>query len=142
MIGHENVWLGRAPGDMGRRAAQITEIGVGARSVVRVVNVHVTHRLRYGPGQLRCLLRAIDAGHTPTVIAGDFNMSRPMIYLARSYRPAVRGRTWPAKCPVVQLDHVLVSQGIRVVDRQVVHAAGSDHLPVRVALRVARGHAA
>ena len=140
IIRNENVWLGLASGDVGPRAAQIADIGSGGEAVVRVVNVHLTHRLLHGPSQLRCLMKAIDAGHLPTAIAGDLNMCRPTISLARPYRPAIRGRTWPARRPVAQIDHVLVGQGIDVLARQVILPVGSDHLPVRVAMRVTRTH--
>jgi endonuclease/exonuclease/phosphatase family metal-dependent hydrolase len=131
------VILGTAAGDMMERAAQIVDITVGdGDSVVRVVNAHLTHRLLYGPGQLRRLTRAVRGCGYPTVIAGDLNMCRPAIYLARPFRPVVRGRTWRAWQPWVQLDHVLVGDGIQRLGGHVCPAVGSDHLPIRASLHV------
>jgi endonuclease/exonuclease/phosphatase family metal-dependent hydrolase len=42
--------IGAAGGDaVGARLAQLAEIGVAGGAVLRVVNVHLTHRLVYGP---------------------------------------------------------------------------------------------
>jgi len=65
------------------------------------------------------------------VIAGDFNMCRPTVYLARPYRPVVRGRTWPAWRPLAQVDHVLAGGDVGIAEGSVPPAIGSDHLPVR-----------
>jgi endonuclease/exonuclease/phosphatase family metal-dependent hydrolase len=133
--GQGQLCLGSAPGDKVARTAQVVEVAVGD-VVVRIVNVHLTYRLPFGPGQVRRLVRALRGTGAPTVIAGDLNMCRPTVYLARPYRPAVRARTWPARLPVAQLDHVLVDDGFEVVDGGVVRAVGSDHLPLRADLTV------
>ena len=52
----------------------------------------------------------------------------------RGWRRAVIGRTWPAHRPHSQLDHVLVTPAIEVVDARVADATGSDHRPVVVTL--------
>jgi len=126
--GHATVGLGTAARDpVGARLAQIV-----AFAGLRVVNVHLTHRLSRGPGQLRRLLTALGTTAGPTVIAGDLNMCRPTVLLARPYRPAVRGRTWPAHRPVAQIDHVLLGPGVTGAGGAVGPAVGSDHLPVLV----------
>jgi endonuclease/exonuclease/phosphatase family metal-dependent hydrolase len=129
--------LGAAPGDVvGARSAQVVEIAVGPDAVLRVVNTHLTHKLPYGPGQLRRLIRALGDRHLPTVIGGDLNMCRPTVHLAAPYRPVVRGRTWPAHRPIAQIDHLLAGPGAEIRDATVVAAAGSDHLPVRGSVRL------
>lgn len=128
--------LGRARGDRGVRLAQAVTIGDDPDTAVRLVNTHLTHRLLFGPAQLRRLLAAHPADSGPTVIAGDFNMFRPTIWLARGYRSVVRGRTWPASSPAFQIDHILANDRIRVGGREVVAPVGSDHLPLRAALGV------
>lgn len=141
LAAREPVWLGAAPRDPAPRMAQVVDVDLPGGPVVRLVNVHLTHRLRHGPSQLRRLLRSLAAGPRPagpTVVAGDFNMCRPAIYMARGYRSAVRGRTWPADRPVAQLDHVLAGPGIRIARSGVVASTGSDHRPVRAVLRVSR----
>ncbi|MFI7543881.1 endonuclease/exonuclease/phosphatase family protein [Actinoplanes sp. NPDC049599] len=124
------VGLGAAARDpVGPRLAQVVTV-----AGLRVVNVHLTHRLTRGPGQLRRLLAGLRGSSEPTVIAGDLNMCRPTLLLARPYRPAVRGRTWPAHRPVAQIDHVLLGPGVTATGAAVAPAVGSDHLPVVVTL--------
>ncbi|MDG4793681.1 endonuclease/exonuclease/phosphatase family protein [Micromonospora sp. WMMD1082] len=136
LVVQEPVWLGVAPRDMGQRAAQVIDLVVDERVTARLVNVHLTHRLIHGPRQLRRLVRVLRDDGLPTVIAGDLNMCRPTVYLARPYRPLVRGRTWPTKRPVAQLDHVLGGTEVCAKDSTVVPVRGSDHLPVRVTIEV------
>jgi endonuclease/exonuclease/phosphatase family metal-dependent hydrolase len=126
--------LGRAARDHGERMAQVVLIGKRYGGAVRLVNTHLTHRLAYGPGQLRRLIAAVPARAQPTVIAGDFNMFRPTIQLATGYRTAVRGRTWPAARPLFQIDHILVGRGIRTSGAQTGDPVGSDHLPLRTTI--------
>jgi endonuclease/exonuclease/phosphatase family metal-dependent hydrolase len=131
------VALGAAPGDVvGDRYAQVAEIPLGAGSL-RIVNVHLTHRILHGPAQLRRLLAGLGDPVNPAVIAGDLNMCRPTVYLARPYRPAARGRTFPAHRPLAQLDHILAGPGVTVTDVRTGPPVGSDHLPVQVTLGLA-----
>jgi endonuclease/exonuclease/phosphatase family metal-dependent hydrolase len=103
------------PGDaVGPRLAQVAEFPMDGDVLLRVVNLHLTHRLLHGPAQLRHLIAELKGGGArPTVLAGDFNMCRPTIYLAWPYRPVARGRSWPAHRPVAQLDHILAGPGVR-----------------------------
>lgn len=129
-VGTDVIGIGAARGDVvGARAAQVIDF-----PGLRVVNVHLTHRLPYGPAQLRRLLAGLRRSAVPTVIAGDLNMCRPTVYLAGPYRPAVRGRTWPAQRPVAQLDHVLLGPGVTATGAAVGPNLGSDHLPVRLTI--------
>ena len=134
LVRREDIWLGTASRDVSARGAQVVELGQPGAAVLRLVNVHLTNRLSHGPGQLLRLRHALSSDEVPTVVAGDFNMCRPTIYLARGYRPAVRGRTWPARRPVAQLDHILVSRDITIAGGRTLGGIGSDHLPVRVEL--------
>ncbi len=126
--------LGAAPGDVvGERRALLAEIPTDD-GVLRVAGVHLTHRLVHGPAQLRRLLAGLARSPLPTVVAGDFNMCRPAIHLARPYRTTARGRTWPAARPVAQIDHILAGPGVTARDAAPAPAVGSDHLPVRATL--------
>lgn len=127
--------LGAAPGDVvGERRALLAEIPTH-EGVLRIAGVHLTHRLVHGPAQLRRLLAGLARSPLPTVIAGDLNMCRPTIHLARPFRPVVRGRTWPAHRPIAQIDHLLAGPGVTVLAAAGVGpAVGSDHLPVRATL--------
>lgn len=136
VIASETVTLGRAPGDLMPRAAQLVTLRVG-RGALRVVNTHLTHRFT-SPVQLMRLVRHLMACDVPTVIAGDLNMPWPVTGLAVGYRPAVRGATFPAARPLVQLDHVLAGDGVVFRGGQVLQPLGSDHRAIRVRLRLAR----
>jgi endonuclease/exonuclease/phosphatase family metal-dependent hydrolase len=46
----------------------------------------------------------------------------------------VRGPTYPAHRPLVQLDHLLAGPGLRAEAAEVLPGVGSDHLPVRAQL--------
>jgi len=139
VIGYEVIELGRAPGDSLARFAQVALLELAGGTSVRVANTHLTHMLT-SPLQLRELqrrLRADRAGSRPvsTIIAGDLNMPRLVAARSPGYAAAVRGRTWPAGRPVVQLDHLLASSDIERIEGAVLPPGGSDHLPVRARLR-------
>ncbi len=71
------------------------------------------------------------------MLAGDCNLWGPpvMAVLGDGWRRAVTGRTWPARRPHSQIDHVLVRPGdVRVVDAAVGGDVGSDHRPLRLRL--------
>jgi len=137
---YEVIELGIAPADDVPRFAQVVTVDLASGTSVRVVNTHLTHRLT-SPLQLRVLRQRLQSdglptGCIPTIIAGDFNMPRPVADMSINYDATVRGRTWPASRPLVQLDHIVVDQRIKVVESQVLPSVGSDHLPVRARLRI------
>jgi endonuclease/exonuclease/phosphatase family metal-dependent hydrolase len=136
VTGYEVADLGRTPGDRVSRAAQLVTVTTPGGASLRVANTHLTHLL-LSPVQLVRLTRLLAPSTAPTVIAGDLNMPGPVTGLAVGYAPAVNGRTFPADSPLLQLDHMLTSRGVRARDGQVLPAAGSDHLPIRASLRVA-----
>ena len=69
------------------------------------------------------------------LIAFVFNMSGPATWTAgHGYRRVVRGLTFPAHRPLVQIDHLLAGPGIRAGAAEVLPGVGSDHLPVRAQL--------
>jgi endonuclease/exonuclease/phosphatase family metal-dependent hydrolase len=73
----------------------------------------------------------------PAVLVGDMNMwGPPLVMLLPGWSRAVRGRSWPAWRPLFQIDHVLVTAPVRVLEGSVVRIEGSDHLPVRARLAV------
>jgi endonuclease/exonuclease/phosphatase family metal-dependent hydrolase len=137
---YEVVELGVAPADDVPRFAQVVALKLAGGTSVRVVNTHLTHRLT-SPVQLRRLqqrLRPQEAQtrRVPTIIVGDLNMPRPLAALSLAYASTIRGKTWPATRPLIQLDHVLVDQRWSVIESAVLPSAGSDHLPIRARLRV------
>jgi endonuclease/exonuclease/phosphatase (EEP) superfamily protein YafD len=87
--------------------------------------------------QLHRLRRALPASPPPLVVAGDFNLWGPPVrMLLPGWRRAVVGRTWPARRPHSQIDHVLVRGDVTAVTGEVLSDVGSDHRPVRVRLRL------
>jgi endonuclease/exonuclease/phosphatase family metal-dependent hydrolase len=130
VTGYEVVELGRAVGDMVARAAQLVTVTTPGGASLRVVNTHLTHRF-LSPVQLIRLVRRLAADQVATVITGDLNMPGPVTGLAVGYSPAVRGRTFPAHRPLIQLDHMLTGRGVRAHGGEVLPPAGSDHRAIR-----------
>ncbi len=146
VTGYAEIELGRAPGDRVSRAAQVVTVTTPGGAPLRIVNTHLTHRYT-SPAQLALLAYRL-AGRpgpartgtppaVPTVIAGDLNMPRPGTLSAPGYAAVVRGRTFTADRPLIQLDHLLIRGHITAAGGEVLDPVGSDHLPVRAQLIVA-----
>ncbi len=121
--------------DVAHRRAVLADLDLEGR-MVTVAAHHLSFVLPNAAAQLRRLGQWLPTDR-PTVVAGDCNLWGPVAARALGrHRRAVRGRTWPAHRPHSQLDHLLVSEGIEVVDQSVLEPAGSDHLPVRATLRL------
>ncbi|MGH3410289.1 MAG: endonuclease/exonuclease/phosphatase family protein, partial [Streptosporangiaceae bacterium] len=130
VTGYETVDLGLAPGDVASRTALVCSVTAPGGWPLRLVNTHLTHKLT-SPVQLRRLARHLAAGPpVPTVIAGDLNMPRLATRVAGGYAPTVRGATYPAHRPLIQLDHLLAGTGVDCCSAAVLPPVGSDHLPV------------
>ncbi|MEJ7599953.1 MAG: endonuclease/exonuclease/phosphatase family protein [Kofleriaceae bacterium] len=108
-----------------------------------IVNTHLSILGRERPGQVDALLAGIDADEV--VIAGDFNCtpwSSAFKTLACTLRPATRrARSWPARLPIVPLDHILYRGPLHVIRSGVWRGGAarmaSDHLPVIAELEYA-----
>jgi endonuclease/exonuclease/phosphatase family metal-dependent hydrolase len=138
VVRYEVVPLGQMPGDASPRSAQVVRLTLPAGGPLRIACTHLTHRMA-SPVQLGRLMWHLAGDPAPTVIVGDLNMPRQVARLAPGYTAVVRGRTWPAELPVVQIDHVLAGRGIGILGGAVLPPAGSDHLPVRARVSVPRG---
>ena len=57
----------------------------------------------------------------------------------RGWDRPVRGRTFPARRPHSQIDHVLVRGGIQALEGEVLAETPSDHRPIRARLRLLEG---
>ena len=128
----------RVPADpASTRVALRLDLDVGGQPL-ELVTVHLTSRLPHGPPmQLMRLRRQLPPPDRRAVLVGDLNFWGPAaLSLLRGWRRAVRGRTWPAHRPHSQIDHVLVREGIEVLEGEVLGDVGSDHRPVRVRLRL------
>ena len=125
---YDVVPLGHGPGDSLPRYAQVLKIDVPG-GALRLVNTHLSISVA-SPLQLWRLWRQLRKDPVPTVIAGDLNMPALVARRYAGLTDLVRGPTFPASQPLVQLDHVLVSRGITVRGSGVLPPAGSDHRPV------------
>lgn len=108
---------------------------------VEVIGLHASSKFwKLAPlKHLLTLRRGLVAGE-PQILAGDFNFWGPPIGAAmRGWKRPVRGRTYPARCPHSQIDHVLVRGGIQALDGEVLAETPSDHRPIRTRLRLIEG---
>lgn len=135
----DDVRVGPTIGDPApARALPVVEVGLDGRPL-RIVGVHLTSRLPHGPPlQLRRLAQSLPPRGTPTVVAGDHNFWGPPVValLAGGWRRGALGRTWPARLPHSQIDHVLTRPAdVQVSAAEVLDPCGSDHRPVRARIR-------
>jgi endonuclease/exonuclease/phosphatase family metal-dependent hydrolase len=121
--------------DVANRYAVLAELDVDGVEVW-VAALHLSFALPNALAQLRRLDGYLPR-HRPSVVVGDCNLWGPLAErLVGRHRRAVKGRTWPAAHPHSQLDHILVSPEIEVVDGRVLRPAGSDHRPIAATLRL------
>ena len=104
---------------------------------VCVFLVHLSLKFRHRQYQLRSLHDLIVQSPKPVIVAGDFNTfwGTHEIYLfmrAAGLRSANSAGlpSFPAKIPRVELDFILVSEGIEVTDFRVPDVRFSDHRPL------------
>jgi endonuclease/exonuclease/phosphatase family metal-dependent hydrolase len=123
--------------DPSSRVLLEAELDVGGTDLI-VVGTHFSH-LEFGsPLHTSALRRGLPPIERRAALVGDMNMW-PWTLAAmapRGWRPAVKGKTWPARRPHHQIDHILVTPGVEVLHGEVLPGRGSDHLPIRARLRV------
>lgn len=137
VTGFEIVDLGRLfdRWDVATRYAVLADVKVGPATVT-VATVHLSFAMPNALSQLHRLKKVLSQKQL-SVVAGDCNLWGPAAAAALGgRRRAVRGRTWPAHRPHSQLDHILLSQGLRADHGRVLPPAGSDHLAVQATIRV------
>lgn len=122
-------------------------------SELQIVNTHLGLAAHERLAQTRTLLGPDWLGHPacldPVVLLGDFNaVRRSRVYrrLAARLKDAQVGvggrprRTFPARMPMLRIDHVFCSPAIEVlgseVPRNPLTRIASDHLPLVVELRI------
>lgn len=123
--------------DPSTRALLHAELDVDGTNLT-VVATHFSH-LEFGsPLQARALRRGLPPADRAAVFAGDMNMWGWTIaaMVPNGWRRVVRGKTWPARRPLHQIDHILVTPSVEVVRGEVLPDAGSDHRPIRARIRV------
>jgi endonuclease/exonuclease/phosphatase family metal-dependent hydrolase len=129
--------LGKLRGDYARRVAIRCDVEIDGRPLA-AIGTHMSHLTQGSPLQYLRLRRLLPPSSHAAVLAGDMNLWGPPVSAAfPGWRRAVRGRTWPAGRPHSQLDHVLVTPSVTVVEGSVAPDLGSDHRAVRVVLSFA-----
>lgn len=123
----------------GSRAAIRVALDVqGTR--VDVVGLHTSSKLWWGGPvvHLRGLQEHLAELHDhPALVAGDFNLWGPPVEaLLPGWKRVVRGRTWPARLPHSQIDHVLANEHAVGLAGEVLDRTPSDHRAVRARVGV------
>ena len=113
---------------------------------VCVFLVHLSLKYRHRQYQLRSLHDLIVQAQKPVIVAGDFNTfwGTHEIYLfmrAAGLRSANTAGlpSFPARVPRIELDFILVSEGIEVTDFRVPDVRFSDHRPLVCDFQVPAG---
>jgi endonuclease/exonuclease/phosphatase family metal-dependent hydrolase len=129
------VMLPHTPGTEPRAALLLWLRWPGSERRVEVINTHLSTHGNDRAAQAAVLAKEIGDGDV--VVAGDLNCSAtagPYRSLCVNLRPATRARTWPARFPLLQLDHLLYRGALRLISSGVwvprPARRASDHLPV------------
>lgn len=110
---------------------------------VAVVNTHLSIKAAERPGQIAAIAEL--ANDDEVIVLGDLNCT-PWSRALRPLRPKLRSatkraRSWPARLPLVPIDHILVGGPLDVVESGSWRAGearrASDHLPVIAVLEAA-----
>ena len=121
--------LTRLPREKVSRALIAARLVDGDRSFwfVAVHGAHLSHGSFLQYREVNRWIAGLDPA-TPVLIAGDFNCWRPLLrLLLPGWRTLVRARTWPARRPHSQIDHVL-GRGPWRANGGGTRDGGSDHL--------------
>lgn len=119
------------------RSAQVTRMTWPATGTeLAFVNTHLSIFGKERGAQVTALLAGLDADEV--IVVGDLNCtpwSAPFRTLGKTLKPVTKApRTWPARLPLVPLDHILMRGPLRVVRSgswtEGPAARASDHLPV------------
>jgi len=117
------------------RCALVTRLAWSVANLeLDMVNTHLSVLPRERPGQIAAICEDLDADEV--IVAGDFNCTPR----SRSFRTlccnlkAVSAKSWPARLPLLSLDHILYRGPLALVSSGAWRGGGakraSDHLPV------------
>ena len=132
----EPIDIGRTPLDpAGRRWALRVQVDLGHAGHISVTTFHATHYFPLAPLHHRRLAQGL-RGSTRSVVCGDFNLWGPLAALAfRGWQRPARGRSYPARRPHSQIDHVFATSDLVIENAEVLGEVGSDHRPIRARVR-------
>lgn len=133
----------KLPGFPGRGAV-VVELATTDESVLAVCILHLALGWRARRRQLD-YVRELAAHYPYLVMMGDFNCdcgSRALKELVAD--TGLRGldcelKTFPSWCPRRNLDHILVSENLRIIGARVLDCSASDHLPVSMQVALPAG---
>ena len=120
--------LGRLPREKVRRALIIATLSDSGRRfyVAAIHGAHISHGSFRQYAAVREIIRGLDAD-VPMILGGDFNSWRPLLRVfLPGWRSLVRARTWPARHPHSQIDHLFARGPWRVSGGGAIDV-GSDH---------------
>ena len=101
--------LGRLPRERVRRAVIVARLSDADRPfyVLAVHGAHISHGSYRQYRRVNRIVQSLDPT-LPVILAGDFNCWRPLLrILLPGWRSLVKARTWPARFPHSQIDHIL-----------------------------------
>ncbi len=119
--------LRRLPRERVSRAVVVAHLRLDDQPfrVVALHGAHLSHGSFRQYREVRDLVGAL--GDQPIILGGDFNSWRPPLRLfLPGWRTLVRARTWPARWPHSQIDHLL-GRGPWLTRGGGASAGGSDH---------------
>ena len=120
--------LGRLPREKVRRALIVARLRLGERPlyVLAVHGAHLSHGSFRQYRRVTDVVNGLEAG-VPIIFGGDFNSWRPLLRVfLPGWRSLVSARTWPARHPHSQIDHILGRGPWRILDGGA-SDGGSDH---------------
>jgi len=133
----------RLPGVIPGRGTLLVRYGEGF-SGLDIAIVHLALGKRARLQQLRFLARELDSGRN-LIVMGDFNTQADAgpvneFLETLALRAPTRGLpTYPAWQPQRAIDHILVSEKLRVGEAEVLGVTYSDHCPVAVEIELPAG---
>jgi endonuclease/exonuclease/phosphatase family metal-dependent hydrolase len=120
--------LGRLAREKVRRAIIVAKLRDHNRSfyVIAVHGAHLSHGSHRQYRRINEFVLTLDQS-IPILLGGDFNCWRPLLrLLLPGWRSSVRARTWPARFPHSQIDHLFV-RGAWTLRGGSASDGGSDH---------------
>ncbi len=126
------------------RGAVLADLRIDGTEL-RVVGMHLDLSGLWRRRQAHAILAHLEAraGSPPTVLMGDLNewtvRGGCLRDFGHRHRIAECGRSFHARRPIAQLDRIMVSEGLEIVESGAHQSAtarkASDHLPIWAALR-------
>lgn len=109
------------------RVALIAELDT-PRGPLSVATTHLSFLPGWNVAQLRMVTRELSRYPDPAVIMGDLNLPAPLPARVTGFRSLAAHRTFPARTPRIQLDHILLRGELGDVQRSdALRMTLSDH---------------